>query len=448
MQTPGGGRAQQENGGEHNSRTVAAPQLRLYQLDLIERLDATPEQRELLVAPTGSGKTVIAAEIIRRAIARGERVLFLAHRRELIAQAHAKLYVLGIDAGIIQAGFEPRPEQTVQVASIQTLWARAYRGSRMEPPPANLVVVDEAHHVRAKTYQGILDSYPEAVIIGLTATPCRGDGRGLGNVFDALTECPSIQELIDFGFLVPTKVYAPSTPDLTGVRVERGDYMERQLAERMDQAKLIGDIVEHWHRLAESGKTVVFATGVAHSVHIRDEFLRSGVLAEHIDGTTPTEERDAILARLSRGETEVVTNCMVLTEGWDQPDVSCIVLARPTKHMGLYRQMIGRVLRPAPGKEYALVLDHAGAVFQHGFVEEPVLWTLDQDRRAENPVQAARSKQEAPGLTTCPECSAIRTSGQPCPACGWRPQPKRQAIDVIDGDLAHIARDGTRAPGI
>ena len=120
----------------------------------------------------------------------------------------------------------------------------------MEPPPANLVVVDEAHHVRAKTYQGILDSYPEAVIIGLTATPCRGDGRGLGNVFDALTS-PSIQELIDFGFLVPTKVYAPSTPDLTGVRVERGDYMERQLAERMDQAKLIGDIVEHWHRLAE-----------------------------------------------------------------------------------------------------------------------------------------------------------------------------------------------------
>ena len=111
--------------------------------------------------------------------------------------------------------------------------------------------------------------------------------------------------------------------------------------------------------------------------------------------------------------------------------------------MGLYRQMIGRVLRPAPGKEYALVLDHAGAVFQHGFVEEPVLWTLDQDRRAENPVQAARSKQEAPGLTTCPECSAIRTSGQPCPACGWRPQPKRQ-VDV-DGGLAHIARDGTRA---
>ena len=163
----------------------------------------------------------------------------------------------------------------------------------------------------------------------------------------------------------------PEHPDLTGVRVERGDYMERQLAERMDQAKLIGDIVEHWHRLAGSGKTVVFATGVAHSVHIRDEFLRSGVLAEHIDGTTPTEERDAILARLSRGETEVVTNCMVLTEGWDQPDVSCIVLARPTKHMGLYRQMIGRVLRPAPGKEYALVLDHAGAVFQHGFVEEP-----------------------------------------------------------------------------
>jgi superfamily II DNA or RNA helicase len=219
----------------------------------------------------------------------------------------------------------------------------------------------------------------------MTATPCRGDGRGLGSVFEEIVECPQIETLIELGFLVRTKVYAPSTPDLTGVRVERGDYVESQLAERMDKAKLVGDIVEHWHRLAAGRKTVVFATGVAHSIHIRDEFRRSGVLAEHIHGKTPVEERDAILARLSRGEVDVVCNCAVLCEGWDQPDVSCIVLARPTKHMGLYRQMIGRVLRPAPGKDHALVLDHAGATWQHGLVEEPVVWTLDEDRRAENP---------------------------------------------------------------
>jgi DNA repair protein RadD len=423
---------------------ATGPKLRDYQIEAIGQLRAGGRQnrRQCLVAATGSGKTIIASAIVHAAVAKGSGVLFLAPRRELVRQAHAKLYEYGIDAGIIQAGFEPRLEQAVQVASIQTLWARAYRSRRMERPRADLVIVDEAHRIRAHTYTEIIASYSSAVILGLTATPCRGDGRGLGNAFDGMVECPPVQALIDQGFLVPTKVYAPSTPDLTGVRVERGDYVESQLAERMDQAKLVGDIVEHWHRLADNRKTVVFATGVAHSIHIRDEFRRSGVLAEHIDGNTPADERDDILARLSRGEVELVTNCMVLTEGWDQPDVACIVLARPTKSMGLYRQMIGRVLRPAPGKEYALVLDHAGATWQHGLVEEPVIWTLDQDRRAENPVQTARSRHAAPTLTACPECSAIRTSGQPCPACSWRPQPKPRRVDVIDGDLAHIERNG------
>jgi superfamily II DNA or RNA helicase len=414
---------------------------------VIERIDGAitwSTRRPLLVAPTGSGKTVIAVAIIRSAIERNEQFLVFVHRRELVQQTVRKLYDQDIDAGIIQAGVTPRPEQPVQVASVQTLWARAYRGSRMEKPPADLVVVDEAHHVRARTWIGILDSYQDATIIGMTATPCRGDGRGLGDVFEELVECPQIEDLIGLGHLVRTKVYAPSTPDLTGVRVERGDYVESQLAERMDQAKLVGGIVEHWHRLAERRKRVVFATGVAHSIHIRDEFLRSCVLAEHIDGTTPTEERDAILARLSRGEVDVVTNCMVLTEGWDQPDVSCIVLARPTKHMGLYRQMIGRVRRPAPGKDHALVLDHAGATWQHGLVEEPVVWALDQDTRAENPVQTARNQHTALRLTTCPECHAVRTSGKPCPACGWQPQIRPRAVEVADGDLALVGGKGKR----
>jgi superfamily II DNA or RNA helicase len=276
--------------------------------------------------------------------------------------------------------------------------------------------------------------------LGLTATPCRGDGRGLGNVFDALVECPPVAELIDLGFLVGTNVYAPSRPDLTGVATARGDYVEKQLAERMDRAELVGDIVTHWHRLAERRRTVVFATGVAHSVHLRDEFRRSGVWAEHIDGGTPTDERDAILARLASGEVEVVTNCMVLTEGWDSPAVSCCVLARPTKHMGLYRQMVGRVLRPAPGKVDALVLDHAGAIFRHGFAEDPVLWTLDEDRRAENPAHVGRGESPESTLTTCPECKAVRWAGKACDLCGWQPRPKPCAIDVEDGDLAYVER--------
>jgi superfamily II DNA or RNA helicase len=313
----------------------------------------------------------------------------------------------------------------------------------MELPPAHLVVVDEAHHARAATYQLLLAAYPDSVILGLTATPCRGDGRGLGNIFQVLIECPSVAELIGGKYLVPTKVFAPVRPDLTGVHVRHGDYVENELSTRMNTPKLVGDVVEHWCRLGERRLTVGFAANVAHSVHLRNEFRRAGVLAEHLDGSIPIEERDRILAQLATGTIDVVTNCMVLTEGWDQPSVSCLVLARPTKSLGLYRQMVGRVLRPHPesGKLDALILDHSGATFEHGFVEDPIEWTLFEDRRAENKAHKARGTPHAPSLTTCPECSAVRFEGRPCPVCNWRPTPKSRSVEVADGELGWFARN-------
>ena len=286
----------------------------------------------------------------------------------------------------------------------------AVRSTTIDLPPANLVIVDEAHHARARTWRRLIEAYPLARIVGLTATPCRGDGRGLGNTFELLIEGASVAELVAGHWLVQTKVYAPSRPDLTGIQVRRGDYVEDQLAAKVNTAQLVGDIVEHWHKLGECRRTVVFAVNVAHSVHIRNEFRRSGVLAEHIDGSTPLEERNSILKQLATGKIEIVTNCQVLTEGWDCPEVSCIVLARPTKSLGLYRQMTGRTLRPAPGKTDALVLDHAGAVFQHGFVDDPIVWTLDEDERAENQAHSRRGEHHAPALTTCPECHAVSRS--------------------------------------
>ena len=343
--------------------------------------------------------------------------------------------------GIIQAGFPARPLEDVQVASIQTLHRRAIHAETMDLPPADLLVIDEAHHCPANTYRKIIASYPEAILLGLTATPCRGDGRGLGGIFETIIECPQVAALIEQGFLVKTRVYAPINPDLTGVRTVAGDYVESQLADRMDRPKLIGDIVTHWHKFGERRKTVAFTVNVSHSVHLRDEFIKSGVRAEHIDGSTPKPERDASLARLASGEIELVTNCMVLTEGWDMPEVGCCILARPTKKMGLFRQMIGRVLRPADGKTDAIVLDHSGAVLRHGFVEDPVEWTLDPDRRAESPAHAARCEHYASRLLECSQCGAVRIAGEPCGHCGFLPQRPPRSIRFEDGDLAEVGRD-------
>jgi superfamily II DNA or RNA helicase len=423
-------------------------ELRPYQIEVaaeFERLVTLDRHRVIVVAPTGSGKTVIACAIIA---ATPRRVLVVSHRREIVKQTSDKLTAAGVPHGVIQAGEEKklRPMAAVQVASIQTLHARAIRSSTMLMPLADLVIIDEAHHACAATYGRILEAYPDAIVLGLTATPCRGDGRGLGGIFETMIECPQVAELIGGGYLVKARVYAPVNPDLTGVRTVKGDYHESQLADRMDRAKLVGDIITHWHKYGERRRTIAFACSVPHSVHIRDEFLKSGVRAEHLDGTTPKDEREAMLARLASGETEVIANCMVLTEGFDCPDIGCITLARPTEKMGLFRQMIGRGLRPADGKTDVVILDHSGAVFRHGLPEDHVEWTLDPDRHAEAPAHQARLEHKAASLIECTQCSALRLGGQPCPACGFLPKRPAQYVAHIEGDLGLVNGGKAQAP--
>jgi DNA repair protein RadD len=413
--------------------------LRPYQSDVCIKFDdalAAGNRRILLVAPTGSGKTVVGSAIIKSYVDRHEPVLVLAHRREIITQTSAKLFAEDVSHGIIQAGYPSHSLRTVQLASVQTLDVRALRGS-MPLPPAKLVVVDEAHHTPARTYRKIIEAYPEATILGLTATPCRGDGRGLGGDFDTIIECPQVDELIKLEHLVQPKYYSTPAPDLKGVRTRGGDYVEGDLAARMDRAQLTGDIVGHYLKYGERRKTVVFAVNVEHSIHLRDEFVRQGVKAEHIDGSTPKIDRDAILKRLEVGDLELVTNCMVLTEGWDMPEIGCCILARPTKQLGLYRQMVGRVLRPATGKTNAIVLDHSGAVHRLGLVEDRVEWTLAEDRKAAVPAQEKRERR-GDEICSCTECGAIRWGGLACSACGFLPKRQGSAVDVIDGELGLV----------
>jgi len=420
--------------------------LRDYQTQTISKFFESLDKeftRILLQAACGSGKTVIAAMIIKWAVSKGWRVLFLAHRRELVNQCSDKLNRIGIGHGIIMAGKSASLMADVQVASVQTLLARMRRGV-LSLPPAELIVFDECHHNMAKTHRDLINKYEGSILLGLTATPCRTDGRGLGAIYEDMLCAPSIPELTESGYLVPVQYYAPSKPDLEGLKIRAGDYVEEGLSTRMDRPQLIGDIVENWGRICPDRQTVVFSTGVRHSIHIRDRFRDAGVRAEHVDGTTPKDERDEILRQLAAGDVQVVSNCMVLTEGWDCPPVSCCILARPTKSLGLYMQMAGRILRPFENedgkKEDALILDHAGAVFEHGTVDSEIEWCLDPDDKVQDR-QAQMRKKSAP--IVCAECFYIYTTQLACPKCGHVPKRKGRAFTVIDGELSKVKNGAT-----
>lgn len=420
--------------------------LRPYQsaaVDALRRSIAAGNRAPLLQAPTGSGKTIIAKSITESAQGKGNRVIFLAPRRELIYQTAEKLDSANISYGMVMAGEGRSMFAPVQVACVPTLYHRAIRKERMVLPPADLVIVDEAHLSIAKMTRAVLDAYPNAVKVGLTATPARGDGRGLGLVYDDLVLGPSVAELTEQGYLVPARYFAPTKPDLEGVKVQAGDYNRKQLGHRMDQPQLVGDVVSNWARIAGNRKTVVFSVNVSHSIHLRDRFREAGIAAEHLDGSTDNDERRAILNRIHTGETQVLCNCDVLTYGWDCPPISCAVLARPTKSIVRYLQMVGRVLRPHEGKSDCIVIDHSGAVDEMGFVDEPINWVLSDQDRAE---RAKNGKTEPPKKITCGECGTVFDPARVCPHCGEEVPHERfaRAIETTDADLVELDRQKRR----
>ena len=384
---------------------------------------------------------MVASEIISGVIRNRKRCLFLAPRRELIYQARAAFARKGIMCGVIMAGEHPSPLLDVQVASFDTLNARAINSARMELPDAEVVIVDEAHLSISATRKEIISRYSGSIVVGLTATPARGDGRGLGEIYDVIVPGPSIKELTDGGYLVPLRYFGPSAPDLSAIKLNKdGDYQERGLASVMDDPKLVGDIVENWVKLAATRRTVVFCVNRAHSRHICEHFIRIGVRAEHLDGDTETEERKAILARVASGETQVLCNVFVATYGLDIPALDCAVLARPTKNIALYLQMIGRIMRTAPGKSDGLVIDHAGAVDENGFADDYVPWSLDAKEKVKDRKDAASKERNEPKLVKCPKCHGEFKGRRDCPHCGYEAIPRSEPIPVHEADLQEIQR--------
>jgi superfamily II DNA or RNA helicase len=415
--------------------------LRPYQTAALDHLDAaleTGKRSPLIVAPTGSGKTVLAAEIIRR---RGGNCLFLAPRRELVHQTCRKLDDVGVPYGVLLAGDDrTNLYRPVQVASIDTVFARVVRRDRVVLPDFGLIVVDEAHLSITKARLSLLARWPDAIRVGLTATPIRKDGRALGLIYDELLEVATPADLTAQSFLVPARYYSVCEPDLSRVTTVAGDYHQGELAAAMNQTNLVGDVVGHWLEHAGGRRTVVFATSIEHSVALAAQFRAQGVVAEHVDAGTPQVERDALFQRFRSGDTQVLTNCFLASYGFDLPELDCIVLARPTKSLMLYLQMLGRGLRPASGKADCLVLDHAGNVHRHGFATDDRYWTLDGSRSldAHQKRQAATRTEEK--TLTCPDCKCVFTGSRTCPDCGYYFAPRGRIVETVDGQLVEIGQ--------
>jgi superfamily II DNA or RNA helicase len=387
---------------------MPVPALRPYQTDCVARIrDALRRSRRvLLTSPTGSGKTVMFCWLAMAVAAHGSRILVVAHRIEIVDQISEALTAFGVAHGVIAPGRAANGEP-VQIAMVLTLANRLRHGV---VDIYDLVVVDECHHSVASTWQRILAAFPQAYVLGVTATPERLDGRALKDLYDELVSGPTIAELVAAGFLSPAVTYAaPVSPDLSGIRTRLGDFEQAALAERMTNSGLIGDAVEHYKKLSPQLPGLAYCVGIAHSMATAEAFNGAGYSAVHIDGETPKDERRAAIAALAGGKLDLICNCGLFSEGVDVPLLGLVILLRPTQSLGLYLQMIGRALRVGGGKRRALILDHAGNWERHGLYDFPHCWSLE-GRENTNPGQLVRR---------CPQCDAvIAIRAAECPECG------------------------------
>lgn len=425
-------------------------EIREYQERSIEGLRKSlrsGHKRPLLVSPTGSGKSITFGAVIEGLLENGKTVLWVVHRRNLVFEMNRKLKTkFGIEAGIIMAGVEPHLERPVQLCSIQTYdrrlnledlaWNKFFIN-------ADAILIDEAHRALARSYKEIIKLYHDKIIIGCTATPCKSDGRGMGEIFDDLVMGPNVKELTEQGYLCPVRYFVPVTLDLDGVKVSMGDYQINELEKKINKKKLIGDIVENWLHLAENRKTLVYAVNVKHSIALCEAFEEAGVRVARLDARSTDEERDAVFYAMEKGTIQVLVNVLLYVEGLDVPSISCIVFARPTKSLGLFRQAGGRGLRVEEGKKDLLFLDHANVINELGLLDEEIEWTLDGKKKAQRVVK--RNGTE-PKMSKCRICSEIFTGLSVCPTCGTPLRSFGKPIETVDAELKELKDKKKNSP--
>lgn len=402
--------------------------LRPYQSDLIDRTRASMQQGHrapLLVAPCGSGKTVMFSYFAKTVTSKNKRTLILAHRAELIDQISDTLRVFDVRHSFIAAG---RPHDSRCHVQVGSVFSVARRLSRVHAP--DIIIIDEAHHAKAGTWERIFAAFPEAWRIGVTASPIRLSGESLGDVFDDLIIGPSIQALTSVGFLSPYKLYVPSTINVDALHHRAGDFAQNELAVLADKPTITGEAVKEYRKFANHKRAIVFCVSVQHAKHVAEQFSTEGYRAMSLDGKLDPFTRKKIIDRFRDGSIEILTSCDLVSEGFDLPAIECAIMLRPTESLALWIQQSGRALRVSPGKSHAIILDHAGNTMRHDLPDAPREWSLEGSRKSKG--------EFVPPVKICPQCFGAQRASPRCEFCGLVFPIEYRTVSQVAGTLTEV----------
>jgi len=406
-------------------------QLRPYQNQIINQareLMLAGEKSMLICSPTGSGKTALTAHMLGTAAKKNMGSWFVVHRRELIHQSMRAFDKAGVFHGVIANNFITDARPKVQIASIGTL---VNRFDRMKKP--KLIIWDEAHHIAAKSWAKIFKQFPDSFHIGLTATPERLDGRGLREYFNNIIMGPSVSWLIENGYLSKYKLFAPTEVNLSGIHTRMGDYVKSELSSIIDKPTITGDAIREYKKQCDGARAIVFGVSIEHSNHVTAQFNSAGIAAASVDGESSIEHRDWALREFQNGKIKVLSNVDLFGEGFDVPSLECVIDLAPTQSLAKALQRWGRALRPSPGKEHAIILDHVGNIMRHGLPDDERNWSLDGCEVAK------RDSEKVPSVKVCPKCFAAQPSGKPaCLFCGNPFEIQSREVEYRDGELEQI----------
>lgn len=393
-------------------------QLRPYQQELIENIRESIRNGNrsiVTVLGCGGGKSVIQAEIARSATAKGNRVQFLVHRKELCRQITDTFIRQGVDMSLCS------------VDMVQTLSRRLDN----IPEPA-LIITDEAHHGTANTYRKIYNKFPEALKLGFTATPIRLNKGGLGEIYQDLIQGVSTKWLIENNYLSPYKYYSVKLADTSNLHIRSGEYKVDEIACLMQNKEIYGETIMQWERIAKGRKTIVYCASVEASRMTADEFSNAGYISYSLDGTTSESERRDVMERFRQGRIQILCNCDLFGEGLDVPDCECVVLLRPTQSLTLYIQQSMRSMRYMPEKT-AIIIDHVGNCYLHGLPDDDRKWTLEPKSRQETTVK----------IRECPNCYAVYAPTlNRCPYCNYKAthEIQKNSRKIVNIDLVELIR--------